>query len=60
MTTTTMTMTMMATTTKSRLGVRHFARRSARSWSGNVLKPRVNKLWRRLAGERISKRATGQ
>ncbi|KYN37886.1 Lysine-specific demethylase 6A [Trachymyrmex septentrionalis] len=27
------------------------------SWSGSVLKPRVNKLWRRLAGERTSERA---
>lgn len=49
-------------TTASRLdgGVRHFVHRSARSWSGSVLKPRVNKLWRRLAGERTSEQATGQ
>ncbi|EGI66144.1 hypothetical protein G5I_05373 [Acromyrmex echinatior] len=50
------------TPTASRLdgGVRHFVHRSARSWSGSVLKPRVNKLWRRLAGERTSERASGQ
>ncbi|KYM77560.1 Lysine-specific demethylase 6A [Atta colombica] len=30
------------------------------SWSGSVLKPRVNKLWRRLAGERMSEQASGQ
>ena len=50
------------TPTVSRLdgGVRHFVHRSARSWSGSVLKPRVNKLWRRLAGERMSEQASGQ
>lgn len=54
------------TRTASRLGGRHFARRSARSWSGSVLKPRVNKLWRlwRLVGEGTNERAasypTGQ